>query len=232
MTFDPAALETAITHIEALPDAHARGAAREAVRLLLELHREGLQSLTDRLKAHADGQRALADAAADPVLASVLLIHGISVEGADRHSPSGLLNIGARNRNAELGGTASQQGLSLEGAPLGASSAHANRSSRDRDLVPIARLTSRREHERCGLCAAGLGTDHPHAIDVERRKLDCVCEACLLLLERPGSKLRRVQRHARKVELHLEEPGWCALEVPVGLAFFSRASAIGEVVAT
>jgi len=70
MTILAAKLEAAIARLEALPDAHAREAAREALSAVLELHREAIERLS---KTVPD----LRAAAKDPLVASLFAIHDI-----------------------------------------------------------------------------------------------------------------------------------------------------------
>ncbi|MGA7221158.1 MAG: DUF5947 family protein, partial [Candidatus Sulfotelmatobacter sp.] len=45
------------------------------------------------------------------------------------------------------------------------------------------RQFARRERplERCELCSLGLRSDHPHLIELAKRRLLCTCEPCAIL---------------------------------------------------
>jgi hypothetical protein len=89
--------------------------------------------------------------------------------------------------------------------------------------------------ERCDLCATALGPDHGHLVDLHTRRLLCGCRPCTLLFTREGAgggRYRAVpERVLRDPALAVTEAEWDALQVPVGMAFFFRNSALGRVVA-
>jgi hypothetical protein len=80
--------------------------------------------------------------------------------------------------------------------------------------------------ERCQLCSTGLGSEHPHLIELAQRKLVCTCEACAMLFSgQQGAKYRRVPRRVRQlVRFHLSDAEWDCLLIPINLAFFFRDS--------
>jgi hypothetical protein len=87
--------------------------------------------------------------------------------------------------------------------------------------------------ERCEMCAAGLPADHGHVADLEAGSLICACRACSLLFTRDSAARGRYRavpdRYLSDVALTPAE--WDELQVPVGLAFFLRSSATGELAA-
>lgn len=89
--------------------------------------------------------------------------------------------------------------------------------------------------ERCELCAAPIAPSHSHAVDLERRRLCCVCQACALLFDRAGVETGRYRTVPRRVlvdpSFTLSEADWAALEVPVRLAFVFFHSSLGRWVA-
>ncbi|MFE3025070.1 DUF5947 family protein [Nocardia tengchongensis] len=88
--------------------------------------------------------------------------------------------------------------------------------------------------ERCEMCGEGIADTHSHVVNIEGRQLMCVCRACYLLFTDRTANL-----HYRAVpDRCLAFPGvgigpgeWDALQIPVGLAFFFRNSALGRTVA-
>lgn len=252
MTFAPARLEDAIARLEALTDPAARETAREAVAAVVELHGDGLRRLVERLRgAGTDGDRTLQAVATDEVVASMLLLHGLHPLPLEDRVRRVLGDVRASDRE---GGGVEVVSIAEEAIRLRVRGSERFRRAvaravedaapevarievqlgPDPGLVPVERLTARRDpgHERCELCGQSLAAGHEHLFDVARRSLRCACTACSLLFDTPASSLRRVRRRAERLEdLHLSEAQWAALEVPVGLAFLSYASSLGEVIA-
>ncbi|WP_327119475.1 DUF5947 family protein [Nocardia sp. NBC_01730] len=91
-----------------------------------------------------------------------------------------------------------------------------------------------RAGERCEMCAEQIADEHQHVVNVEGRQLMCVCRSCYLLFVDQNAALR----YRAVPDRYLAFPGftisqgeWDALEIPVGLAFFFRNSALGRTVA-
>ena len=87
--------------------------------------------------------------------------------------------------------------------------------------------------EKCEFCAAGIPAEHGHVADLEQSSLMCACRACYLLFTH-GQAARG--RYRSVPDRYLVDPGrpmtateWEMLEIPVGLAFFLRSSAAGQV---
>lgn len=89
--------------------------------------------------------------------------------------------------------------------------------------------------ERCELCGRFAGAEHAHAVDTVAGRLLCVCGACALLFERPGAgggRYRSVRGRWERAGTHESLTGVLdALEIPVGVAFFVRRGASGDVAA-
>lgn len=86
--------------------------------------------------------------------------------------------------------------------------------------------------ERCELCATEVPAEHGHIADTEASSLLCACRACYLLFTLPGGPRRR---YAAVPDRYLGDPGASLspaeldqLQIPVGLAFFLRASRDGQ----
>lgn len=84
------------------------------------------------------------------------------------------------------------------------------------------------------MCAESIVDEHQHVVDVHARKLMCVCRGCYLLFTNQSATLR----YRSVPDRYLKFPGfalapgmWDRLEIPVGLAFFFRNSAIGRMTA-
>lgn len=84
--------------------------------------------------------------------------------------------------------------------------------------------------ERCELCGEPLPDDHRHLVDTTRRSLKCSCPPCHLLFTRPGAGQGRFRavpdRYLTDPGFALDGDGWNRLQIPVGLAFFFRNSAL------
>jgi Family of unknown function (DUF5947) len=96
------------------------------------------------------------------------------------------------------------------------------------------RQFARRERplERCELCGAGIRPDHPHLIELARRKLLCTCDACAILFSGQGVKFKRVPRRVRAIPaFNLSDAEWNGLMVPINMAFFLKSSLENRVIA-
>ncbi|MDB4995484.1 MAG: hypothetical protein JWM74_2916 [Myxococcaceae bacterium] len=102
-----------------------------------------------------------------------------------------------------------------------------------RALEPfVSTRHDRRAGERCDLCSAPVGPDHPHLADVERRALACACRACAMLFTRTGDsasgRWRTVpERHLFDPMFAFTDADWDALGIPVSMAFFFKSSSSG-----
>jgi hypothetical protein len=107
--------------------------------------------------------------------------------------------------------------------------------SRLRGLIERSTSAPQAADERCDLCSEPVPPEHRHLLDVERRRLMCACRACSLLFDHRGAGGRRYRlvpdRCLEIVDLDLDDAGWLGLQIPVGMAFFFRSSAVGRVVA-
>ena len=86
------------------------------------------------------------------------------------------------------------------------------------------------EPGRCELCPMSLSEDHKHLLDLEERRIVCVCATCWSVrsgdarYRPPGSRTVWLEDFALPDDL------WAAFEIPIGLAFFLRSGAAGGVV--
>ncbi len=117
-------------------------------------------------------------------------------------------------------------GTPAEGPGVGTEGDRAGAVSQDAAAAP-------RDEERCEFCAAGIGAEHGHVADLERSSLMCACRPCYLLFthgQAGGGRYRSVpDRYLADPAHPMTGAEWDVLEVPVGLAFFLRGSAAGEV---
>ncbi|MBS2988202.1 hypothetical protein AC1659_02890 [Rhodococcus erythropolis] len=83
----------------------------------------------------------------------------------------------------------------------------------------------------CEMCAAGIGDEHQHVVDVQVRSLMCVCRPCYLLFAPVDADLRYKavpDRYLEFPDFDLGPGRWESLEIPVGLAFFFRNSLLDK----
>jgi len=75
--------------------------------------------------------------------------------------------------------------------------------------------------EKCDLCAVGLRPDHPHLIEIAKRRLLCACDGCALLFSGQTMKYKRVPRRILALpDFNLTDAEWNGLMVPINMAFF------------
>lgn len=87
-----------------------------------------------------------------------------------------------------------------------------------------------RDGESCDLCGTSVPDDHRHLLQLDERRIDCVCEACWAM--RAGDSAYRPvgTRTEWLPALDLSEERWASFGIPIGLAFFMRSSVAGGVV--
>jgi hypothetical protein len=102
----------------------------------------------------------------------------------------------------------------------------------------LARIRANRQArepgERCEMCSEPIADEHQHVVNVEGRQLMCVCRGCYLLFTDTHARLRYravPDRYLAFPDFALDRRQWEALQIPVGLAFFFRNSALGRMVA-
>ncbi len=102
----------------------------------------------------------------------------------------------------------------------------------------LSRITNRRPPEpvgeRCEMCSEQIADEHQHVVNVAGRQLMCVCRGCYLLFTDAGAELRYravPDRYLAFPGFSIDRPTWDGWEIPVGLAFFFRNSALGRIVA-
>jgi len=84
------------------------------------------------------------------------------------------------------------------------------------------------------MCAEPIADEHQHVVNVEGRQLMCVCRGCYLLFTDTNAELRYraiPDRYLAFPDFALDRRHWEALQIPVGLAFFFRNSALDRTVA-
>lgn len=100
--------------------------------------------------------------------------------------------------------------------------------------IRAARADPQPVGERCEMCAETIADEHQHVVNVEGRQLMCVCRGCYLLFTEAQAELRYraiPDRYLVFPEFALDRRRWETLQIPVGLAFFFRNSALDRTVA-
>jgi hypothetical protein len=104
-----------------------------------------------------------------------------------------------------------------------------------RRIREAPRAPEARPGEVCEMCAQPIADAHNHIVDVESRNLMCTCRGCWLLFTARGAgggHFKAVpERYESVPELARDNALWEALDVPVGVAFFFRNSALDRVCA-
>lgn len=105
-------------------------------------------------------------------------------------------------------------------------------------LAALRRVTQTRPRqnpgERCEMCAAPIGEEHQHVVNLDSRGLMCACRGCYLLFTDEVADLhyRAVpERYLSFAEFTLDARAWDELQIPVGLAFLFRNSVQGRTIA-
>ncbi|MBC9713927.1 hypothetical protein H9Y04_15265 [Streptomyces sp. TRM66268-LWL] len=88
----------------------------------------------------------------------------------------------------------------------------------------------------CELCGASIrSSGHAHAVDLDARRLLCVCTACRLLLTDRGGARGRYRtvpdRYRRVPDFTVTRAQWEELGIPVRFCFTFRNSRLGQYVA-
>ncbi|MGH3532735.1 MAG: DUF5947 family protein [Mycobacterium sp.] len=103
----------------------------------------------------------------------------------------------------------------------------------------LTRITTNRRApapvgQRCEMCSEAIADEHQHVVNVAGRQLMCVCRGCYLLFTDSQAELRYravPDRYLAFPGFALDRRSWEALQIPVGLAFFFRNSALDRTVA-
>jgi hypothetical protein len=88
--------------------------------------------------------------------------------------------------------------------------------------------------ERCEMCSEAIAEEHQHVVNMAGRQLLCVCRGCYLLFTDSHAQLRYrsvPDRYLSFPDFALDRRTWELLQIPVGLAFFFRNSALDRTVA-
>ena len=104
------------------------------------------------------------------------------------------------------------------------------RRRRPTDRRPPARRTTRAGERALRHLRHAIPPDHRHLLQLEERRILCVCESCLALRAGRGSTARSAPARVAG-RLRLPDELWASFPIPIGLAFFLRSTRNGGVVA-
>ena len=83
----------------------------------------------------------------------------------------------------------------------------------------------------CELCPLSLAEDHKHLLDLEERRIICVCPTCWSIRSGDARYRPTGSRTLWLEPFELTDELWAAFQIPIGLAFFLRSTSTGAVVA-
>jgi hypothetical protein len=87
------------------------------------------------------------------------------------------------------------------------------------------------EGAHCELCPISLAEDHKHLLDLEERRIVCVCPTCWSVRSGDARYRPTGSRTVWLDGLDLSDELWAEFQIPIGLAFFLRSSTSGNVIA-
>ena len=93
---------------------------------------------------------------------------------------------------------------------------------------PTAAQTA--QSARCELCPLSLAEDHKHLLDLEERRIVCVCPTCWSIRSGEARYRPTGSRTLWLEPFELTDELWAAFQVPIGLAFFMRSTSTGAIV--
>ena len=102
-----------------------------------------------------------------------------------------------------------------------------------RDPVPgtSPRSPSSARAGHCELCPLSLAEDHKHLLDLEERRIICVCPTCWSIRSGDARYRPTGSRTLWLEPFELADELWAAFQIPIGLAFFLRSTSTGAVIA-
>jgi hypothetical protein len=84
---------------------------------------------------------------------------------------------------------------------------------------------------RCELCPLSLAEDHKHLLDLEERRIICVCPTCWSVRSGEARYRPTGSRTLWLEPFDLSDEMWASFQIPIGLAFFLRSTTTGGIVA-
>lgn len=102
-------------------------------------------------------------------------------------------------------------------------------------LKRFARRGQPAEVELCDFCSEPIPSEHRHLLEVSKREVMCVCQACSILFDREAASLGKFRlipdRRVYFADFQMSDIDWESLRIPVGLAFLFYSTPAGKVLA-
>lgn len=149
-------------------------------------------------------------------------------------APTGIAALDHRMQEAVAG--AADAAVDVMGAASAADAvtAVATTGSR-RGLRRFTGAPAQPASERCSLCGTAVPEEHRHLVDPGERSLVCACTACAVLFDHAsagGGRFRSVPRRVLTERGHaVDAAAWDRLQIPVGVVFLFRDTALDRLVA-
>jgi hypothetical protein len=87
------------------------------------------------------------------------------------------------------------------------------------------------ESAGCELCPSGLSVDHRHLLNLDERRIVCVCETCWSVHSGDAEYRPTGSRTLWLDDFEMPEDVWADFDMPTGLAFLMRSSVTGSMIA-
>jgi hypothetical protein len=87
--------------------------------------------------------------------------------------------------------------------------------------------------ERCELCALEVAPGHSHLLELDTRRVTCVCDACAILFDgNARQRYRRIPREVKRLRsFTMDDQEWDSLLIPINLAYFVHVTSAGKTIA-
>lgn len=89
--------------------------------------------------------------------------------------------------------------------------------------------------ELCEFCSEPIPGQHRHLLEVSKREVMCVCQACSILFDREAASLGKFRlipdRRLYFADFQMSDMDWESLRIPVGLAFLFYSTPARKVLA-
>ena len=86
--------------------------------------------------------------------------------------------------------------------------------------------------EECEFCSVDLAPTHRHLLELATRNIICACDPCALRFENVVGRWKLIPRDVTTLrEFQMNDADWEAFSLPINLAFISKSSLAGKMVA-
>jgi hypothetical protein len=106
-------------------------------------------------------------------------------------------------------------------------------AGRENAVRTLRRLVRRQpQSEQCEFCNSILYSSHRHLLEIETRRVVCVCDPCALRFENVVGRWKLIPRDPIALpQFNLTEAEWEGFALPINLAFFFQSTAANKVIA-